>query len=336
MRLKAWTGLICLTFLLGGLLTGCSQKDKQVQIGVSFGVGAAERWEREKKYMEERAAEKDVEIEVRLNRTDEPKTQLEDCQEMIDSGIDVLLLTPRDVSKTKEILAYAKEKKVPVINYARVLLEDRPDLYVGYDSARIGQQQGQFITELVYEGDYIILRGDEGDYNSQLVYEGALNYIESIKENINILLDANVPGWSVDDAKRMVMEAISANGNKVDAILAPNDKLAGASAEAVAELGLTNSVKIVGMDAELDAARRIVEGTQAATIYMDLKILAYTAIDEAILMSTNKPATINAEFDNLGDQPIDANLITGQLVTKENLDKILIDSGYFTHEEVYE
>lgn len=306
-----------------------------MQIGVSLGVGAAERWVHEQGYMEEYAAGLGAEIEVRLNRTDEPKTQLEDCMEMIDRGIDVLLLTPRDVTKSGDILAYANAKNVPVINYARVMLKDSPDLYVGYDSQRIGQQQGQYITELIYDGDFILLRGDEGDYNSQLVYNGLMYYIDPIRSDINILLDASVPGWSVDEAKRMVKEVVAANGNHVDAILAPNDKLAGASAEALAELGVTDDVIIVGMDAELSAAQRIVAGIQSATIYMDLESLAHTAIDEAILMARGEPPSINAQFDNLGKHPIDSYLITGQLVTKENLDKILIDSGCFTREQVY-
>ena len=97
--------LCCLGSLLlvATLLSGCSTKEDAVKIGVSFGVGSASRWPLEQGYMEERAKELGDEIEVRLNTTDTPKTQQEDCFEMIDSGIDVLILTPRDVNKTEEI-----------------------------------------------------------------------------------------------------------------------------------------------------------------------------------------------------------------------------------------
>lgn len=44
------------------------------------------------------------------------------------------------------------------------------------------------------------------------------------------------------------------------------------AAAAVQELGLKNHVIIVGMDAELAAVKRLVAGTQDATVYMDLKI----------------------------------------------------------------
>lgn len=325
---------LCAALLLMSL-GACSQANKVPKIGVSFGVGAATRWENEKDYMETRAKEAGAQIEVRLNKTDEPKTQLEDCKELIDSGIDVLILTPRDVSNVGEILDYAKAKNVPVISYARVVLGQKVDLFVGYDSVRIGQTMGQYLSELVYEGDYIILRGDPGDNNGTLLYDGVMRGLEAVKPGINVILDAPVPGWSADEAKKLVLDAVAANGNRVDAILAPNDKIAGACVEALSELGVSAPVVITGMDAELDAAKRIVAGTQSMTIYMDLKELANTTIDQACNMARGEKVEVNTGFDNQSGTLIDANLITGQLVTKENLDKILIDSGYFTREQVY-
>lgn len=332
--LKRAISILC-AVLLVITVPACASSNKAVKLGVSFGVGSAARWESEAVFMQERAKELGADIEVRLNRTDEPKTQFEDCKEMIDSGIDVLILTPRDATKAKDILDYAKQKNVPVISYARVVLGESVDLFVGYDSSRIGQKMGQYLTEAVYEGDYIILRGDEGDNNAKLIYDGAMRYVSPLEESVHILLDAPVPAWSPEEAKAMVKEAVAANANKVDAILAPNDKIAGACAEALAELGVTEHVAITGMDAELDAAKRIVAGTQDMTIYMDLQELAYTAVDEAVHIAKKEEVNVNAEFDNQSGSTINANLITGQIVTKENLQKILVDSGYFTNEEVY-
>lgn len=334
------TALACMTLSVG---LGCSDSTTQrsadpsepIKIGVSFGVGDAARWPTEQGYMEDRAKELGADIEVRLNKTDEPKTQTQDCIEMIDSGINVLILTPRDTSAVKDIVDYAKEKNVPVVNYARVITNEKVDLFVGYDSGRIGQAMGQYLAELVYEGDYIILRGDPADNNAQLLYDGAMRYIEPIKDKINIILDAPVPGWSADEAKKMVLEAVTANGGTVDAIFAPNDKIAGACRAALDELGVTTPVVITGMDAELDAAKRIVAGTQGATIYMDLKELATSAVDQACNLATGKPAQANTNFDNGTEGGIEASLITGKLVTKENVDKLLIDTGYYTSEQIY-
>ncbi len=328
-----------LSCLLAGMLmlglAGCGKSAEDVKVGVSFGVGPAARWPQEQAYMEQRAKELGIHMETKFNTTDEP-TQLEDCKALIDSGIDVLILIPRDAGNAGEIIDYAKSKKVKVISYARVVLNQDYDLFVGYDSGRIGQTMGQYLAELVYEGDYIILRGDPSDNNATLLYDGAMRGIEPVKADINILLDESVPGWSPEEAKKMVLDAVKKNGNKVDAILAPNDKLAGACVEALKELGIDpQSVAITGMDAELEAVQRIVGGQQSMTVYMDLQVLADTAVGEAYQMAMGKEAGANANFNNGNEGGVSANLITGQIVTKENIDKILIDSGYFTREEVY-
>lgn len=333
--LKKGMAMILIFCLCTGFLSGCAAEDKDVKIGVSFGVGKAQRWVNEKKYMEDKAAELGIELEARLNITDEPKTQQEDCFEMIDGGIDVLILIPRDINNTKEIIDYARKNNVKVISYARIVWEQPIDLFVGYDSIRIGQKMGQFLSESVFEGDYIILRGDAGDFNASLLYDGAMRYINDLKPSINILVDEEVPGWSPDEAKKIVMKAVKENQNKVDAILAPNDKLAGACAEALEELGVETPVVITGMDTEPEALQRIINGKQSCTIYMDLKILSETAVLEAYHMAMGEKVTVNADFDNGMESPIPANLITGQVITKENLDRILIDSGVMTREEIY-
>lgn len=322
----------CLLFI-----SGCTQKKtlEDVKIGVSFGVGEAIRWVNEERFMKERASELGVQIESRLNKYDKPKTQVEDCKELIDSGIDVLILIPRDANHVEEILQYAHDKDVEVISYARIALGVDIDLFIGYDSYKIGQMMGQFLTEMVIQGDYIILSGDENDNNAKLLYDGAMRYIDPLRDEINILYEGPVANWSTDTAKDIVRKAISENGNHVNAILAPNDKIANACIEVVKELGVENHVVITGMDSDIDAARNIVNGDQDMTIYMSFSELATIAIDEAVHMAMNENVNVNSEFDNGSEQMIDSYLINGKLVIKKNLDSVLIDSGHFTREEVY-
>ena len=85
---------------------------------------------------------------------------------------------------------------------------------------------------------------------------------------------------------------------KLDAVLCPNDGLAGGAAAAVQELGLKNHVIIVGMDAELAAVKRLVAGTQDATVYMDLKNMASAAVDQAVALAKGEKVTANSEIAN--------------------------------------
>ena len=109
-----------------------------------------------------------------------------------------------------------------------------------------------------------------------------------------------------------------ANDMKLDAVLCPNDGLAGGAAAAVQELGLKNHVIIVGMDAELAAVKRLVAGTQDATVYMDLKNMASAAVDQAYALAKGEKVTANSEITNDKGEKIQVYLITGEMVTKES------------------
>lgn len=325
-------GILMLIFLAGG----CSEPDPAPKIGISFGVGEATRWKNEMEIMVERAKSLGLEVEARLNTTDKPKTQTQDCFELIDSGISVLILVPRDVRRTEEIVNYAKSKNVKVLSYARSVLGETIDLFVGVDIFRIGHVLGQHLVEKVYKGDVIVLGGDENDFNAKLLHLGAMQAIEPLmgEKGLRVILSTFVPKWSKETAKTMVKKAVAANNNKVDAIFASNDKLAEGCVEALQELGVTSKVIITGMDAEIPALKRIMEGTQDVTIFLDTNLLAIAAVDEANNMVTRKKVGTNSQINNEGPSKIDAFLITGKIVTKENMERVLFEPGYIPREAV--
>ena len=237
-----------------------------------------------------------------------------------------MIITPSNTRKVDDILMYAKQKNTKVVSYARAVMGGSVDLFVGYDCYKIGQNMGQHLTEKVYHGDIIVLKGDVNDFNTPFLYYGAMKYIKPLIESgkLNMVLDAYVPKWSPAEAKKLVKESVAANGNRIDAIFASNE-----------ELHVTNHAVITGMDAELAAIKRILAGTQDATIYMDLRELAYAAVDEAYNLATKKKVNVNSELGSDGSNKINAFLINGKVVTRENINKVLIEPGHFTKEDIY-
>lgn len=335
MMIKKITQSLCILIAMF-TLGGCTEPDPAPKIGISFGVGEATRWQVEMDLMVERAKSLGLEVEARLNKTDKPKTQTQDCFELIDSGISVLILVPRDVRRTEEIINYAKSKNVKVLSYARSVLGEKIDLFVGVDIFRIGHVLGQHLVEKVYKGDVIVLGGDENDFNSKLLHLGAMQAIEPLvgEKGLRVILSTFVPKWSKDTAKDMVKKAVAANNNKIDAIFASNDKLAEGSLEALKELGITSKVIITGMDAEIPALKRIMEGTQDVTIFIDTNLLAVAAVDEANNMVTHRKVSSNSQISNEGPTKVDAYLITGKVVTKENMERVLFEGGHVSREAV--
>ncbi len=82
--------------------------------------------------------------------------------------------------------------------------------------------------------------------------------------------------------------ALTVNNNKIDGVLAPNDGTAGAAIQALAAQGLAGNVPVTGQDAEVDAIKRIIEGTQGITIYNDIRVLGKSAVEAAIKLANGE------------------------------------------------
>lgn len=91
-----------------------------------------------------------------------------------------------------------------------------------------------------------------------------------------------------------------------------------------------SNIPVTGQDGDLAAARRIVQGIQAMTIFKDTRQAATVAIDAAIKFANNEMIEINETVVN-----VSSILLTPVLVTRENLDEVLINSGYLKQNEVY-
>ena len=82
--------------------------------------------------------------------------------------------------------------------------------------------------------------------------------------------------WKPENAKKIASAAITKAGANFDAILASNDGTAGGAIQALSEEGLAGKILVTGQDAELSACQRIVNGTQAMTIYKPLSTACET------------------------------------------------------------
>jgi D-xylose transport system substrate-binding protein len=189
----------------------------------------------------------------------------------------------------------------------------------------------------VPKGNYIVLAGSPTDNNAKLFREGAMKFIGPLvqKGDIKIVMDQFVKDWQPSEAQKLCEQALTANANKVDAVNAPNDGTAGGCIQALAAQGLAGKVPITGQDAELAGAIRIVQGTQSMTIFKDTRQLGQKAIGMALDLANGKAIDTQGRTVHNGKKEVPSVLLTPYIVTKENLDVMLIDSGYFKRAQVY-
>jgi D-xylose transport system substrate-binding protein len=92
---------------------------------------------------------------------------------------------------------------------------------------------------------------------------------------------------------------------------------------------------VTGQNADLVAIKSIIKGDQTVTIYKPLKDLASTALNLANQLIQNKtPDNIVLHLNN-GKIDVPSILIPVSLVNKDNIEDVIIKSGFYTKEEVY-
>lgn len=179
--------------------------------------------------------------------------------------------------------------------------------------------------------------GHPYDNNATLVNQGAMDYIRPrvLQRYINIVKEGTAFKWSPEVSYNIVKDALKVNNNKVDAVLAPSDSVAEGAIRALEEQGLAGKTVVTGQDADLDAARRIVKGTQSMTVFKDTRELGKEAINTAVKLVRGEALDASGTTNN-GKVDVPSILLNPVLVDKNNLDKVLIDSGYLDKNAVYE
>lgn len=315
--------------------TSSSAAAKKVKIGFSLPTLKEERYQKDRDEFVKKASELGAEVLVQAANNDE-NLQKSQVENLITQGINILVLDPQNAASAADLVDAAHKAKIKVISYDRLIKNSDVDLYISFDNVKVGELQGKFITEKVPKGNYFVFAGAPTDNNATLFKQGAMKFIQPLvdKGDIKIKYDQPVKDWQPEEALKMAENALTANHNDVQAILAPNDGTAGGIIQALAGQKLDGKVVVTGQDAELAAIKRIIAGTQSMTVYKNVKTLAAKAAEVAVQMAQGQNVSAPAKVNN-AKIDVPSVLLEPVVVTKDNIDKELIDSDWFTKEQVY-
>ncbi|VBB06902.1 Hypothetical protein LUCI_2142 [Lucifera butyrica] len=341
--LKVFSLVVALAFAVT-LFAGCGSsgdkkaeapKEKKIVIGLSLPTQREERWVRDRDAMVAEAKKLGIDLEVQISDNDSAKQESQ-AENLITKGVQVLIVAPNDSKAAANIVEKAHAAKIPVISYDRLILGTDVDLYMSFDNEKVGELQGKWLTDHVKKGNLIVLSGDPGDNNATLFKKGAMQIIQPLvdKGDLKIVTDQPCKDWQPSEAMKHAEDALTANHNDIQGVLAPNDNTAGGVIQALAAQGLAGKVPITGQDSDLAAAQRIVQGTQGMTIFKDTRELGKAAIDAAVKMAKGEKPDANNKVNN-GKMDVPSILLPPVAVDKSNIDKVLIDSGYLKKEDVY-
>ncbi len=294
-----------------------------------------ERWQRDKELLGERAHTLEVNLVTEAAEGDKAK-QAQLADKMLGDGIRALILVPNDADAAAAIVEKAKAQKVPVISYDRLVRNADVDMYLTFDNRKVGELQAQYLLDRAPTGNYLLIGGSPSDNNAKEIREGQMKVLKPAVDagKIKIVGDGWADNWRAEEAEKQTDAALKKTGNKLAAVVVSNDQMAGGVVKALEGAKLAGKVLVSGQDAELEACKRIVAGTQAMTVYKPLPALARMAANNAVHLAKGDPIDAGATVNN-GKKDVPARLLDPIAVDKSNMDGILINDGYHKREEIY-
>jgi D-xylose transport system substrate-binding protein len=274
------------------------------------------------------------------NADQDAAKQQNQAEAALTNGAKVLVLDPVDSASASAIVARAKQSKVPVISYDRLILNADVDYYISFDNEKVGKLQGQALLDKLKAdnkgtGTIVVINGSPTDNNAKLFKAGA----HSILDGSGVVIGAeyDTPDWSPDKAQQQMEQAITKLGkDKIVGVYAANDGTGGGAIAAMKAAGFKALPPVTGQDAELAAIQRVLAGEQYMTVYKAIKAEAEAAAELAVtLVRGGTPAanTVNGKVAN-GQKDVASILLNPVAVTKDNVKTTVIADGFWTPDQV--
>ena len=321
-------------------------------VGVAMPTNDLQRWNQDGANMKAKLEEAGYTVDLQFGANDIP-TQVSQIENMISNGCKVLVIASIDGNSLGTVLAQAKENKIPVIAYDRLIMNsDAVSYYATFDNWKVGVKQGEYIRDALdldnAAGPFNIefITGDPGDNNINFFFDGAMSILQPYLDSGKLVcqsgqtakMDVATPGWATDKAQERFENILSTYyaDKQLDAVLASNDSTAQGVANALAS-SYTNDVYpiITGQDCDIASTKNMMKDLQAMSVFKDTRDLAAKTVEmvDALMKGTEPPVNDNKTYNN-GTGVIPSYLCEPKVCTKDDIQEILIDSGYYTEKDL--
>ena len=336
--------------LLGGMVFAAGTTEQKapaksaaIKIGLSFSDFVTERWPVEDAYMTKLAAAQGVQVISQVANHD-VKLQNDQIENMVLQGVNVIIIIAEDGAAVATAVDEAAKAGVKTIAYDRLIKSPNISAYISFDNTEVGRAEARGVVKVLDHGNFMLMGGSPTDNNAVLVRNGQMEVLKPLIDagKIKVVADQWVDNWDPPTATKIMENVLTAQNNKIDAVVASNDGTAGGAIQALKAQGLAGKVPISGQDATAEGCNNIVKGFQAVTVYKDIRLLSPMAIDMAIKLAKGQPIDGLTMF-NLSDLTLDKNM-KGQVpckflpvvqVDKSNVYDQIVKSGFQTYDDVY-
>ncbi len=335
-------------------------------IGVAMPTKSSERWIQDGDAVKEQLEAEGFTVDLQYAEDDIP-TQVSQIENMITKGAEALIIASIDGTTLSEVLQTAADADIPVIAYDRLIRDtENVDYYASFDNFKVGVQQANSLLNglglVDLEGEPLpdapegpfnveLFAGSLDDNNAFFFFNGAMSVLQPLIDDGVLVVQSGQTDieqvatlrWDGEAAQSRMEDILTADysdGTQVDAVLSPYDGISRGIISALTDAGYEVGDEwpiISGQDAELDSVKAIDRGEQYATIFKDTRNLAEVAVAMAIALLNEEEPEVNntTDYDN-GVKVVPSYLLESQIVVKDNITEVLVDSGYWTEAEISE
>ncbi len=328
-------------------------------VGVAMPTQQSERWIADGDNVKAQLEEMGYSVDLQYANDDIP-TQVSQIENMISSGAEALIIASIDGTTLTDVLTQAGDAGIPVIAYDR-LINGTPnvDYYTTFDNFQVGVQQATSLligmgvldengerTDAAGPLNVELFAGSPDDNNATFFWDGAMSVLEPLIEEGVLEVpsgqtefeQAAILRWLPETAQDRMENILTIIGDtKLDGVLSPYDGLSIGIISALTSGGYSTDALpvITGQDAEVGSVQSIIAGEQYSTIFKDTRLLAEQAVAmvDSVLHGEEPEVNDTESYDN-GEKVVPSYLLESTIVTVDNYEEVLIDSGYYTEDDL--
>jgi putative multiple sugar transport system substrate-binding protein len=325
-------------------------------VGIAMPTKSSARWIADGDNLVASLTDLGYETDLQYAEDDIP-TQLNQIENMITKGAKVLVIAAIDGTTLADTLQKAADAGIKVFAYDRLIRESpNVDYYAAFDNYDVGvAQAGSIIDELDLNNaagpfNLELFAGSPDDNNAGFFFNGAIDTLQPFIDSGKLVVvsgETKFPEqvgtlrWDGATAQARMDNILATYyaDKRVDAVLSPYDGISRGIIASLKQVGYYSADKpgpvVTGQDAELPSVKSILAGEQTSTVFKDTRTLAAQVAKMVDQFLAGETVEVNdtETYDN-GVEVVPSYLLPVVSVTKDNVTQELVDTGYYTAEEV--
>ncbi len=323
------------TAMITGAFVATAALAQDVVVGVSWSNFQEERWKTDEAAIKsalDAAGAKYISADAQSSSS----KQISDVESLIAQGANALIILAQDAQAIGPAVQAAADEGIPVVGYDR-LIEDSRTFYLTFDNVEVGRMQARAVFAALPRGNYVMIKGSPTDPNADFLRGGQQEIIQAAVDagDITIVAEAYTDGWLPANAQRNMEQILTAQDNKVDAVIASNDGTAGGVVAALTAQGM-EGIPVSGQDGDHAALNRVAKGHQTVSVWKDARELGKAAGEIAVALAGGAAMDQVAgaqSWTSPGGTTMNAIFLAPVPVTRDNL-SVVVDAGWIARDKL--